>query len=190
MASQGMVSLTMSLCVMTPRVRLKNPKTRSCHLRVLCSKLSQWEQSPFIHDSTEEAGGTVLEKTKNVFESIVSETEEDEKVVSTQQIQVFKWPIWLLGPSVLLTSGMAPTLWLPLSSVYVGSKVVSVLSINQMGQKIEATAQANESKCVEPIKSSSSTVDCSKLSIRQNQSRCTKTAHKIGMQNGFGSLTQ
>ncbi|CAF2048853.1 unnamed protein product, partial [Brassica napus] len=131
MASQGMVSLTKSLCIMTPKVRLKNTKTtknlitRSCNLRVLCSKLSQWEQAPFIHDSTEEAGGgIVLEKTKNVFESIVSETEAEE-----QKIQFFKWPIWLLGPCVLLTSGMAPTLWLPLSSVYVGSKVVSVLSL-------------------------------------------------------------
>ncbi|CAG7866075.1 unnamed protein product, partial [Brassica rapa] len=131
MASQGMVSLTKSLCIMTPKVRLKNTKTtknlmtRSCNLRVLCSKLSQWEQAPFIQASKEEAGGgIVLEKTKNVFESIVSETEAEE-----QKIQFFKWPIWLLGPSVLLTSGMAPTLWLPLSSVYVGSKVVSVLSL-------------------------------------------------------------
>ncbi|KAF2587756.1 hypothetical protein F2Q70_00041194 [Brassica cretica] len=135
MASQGMVSLTKSLSITIPKVRLKNTKTtknlmtRSCNLLVLCSKLSQWEQAPFIQASTEEAGGIVLEKTKNVFESIVSETEDDEKVVSTQQIQVLKWPIWLLGPSVLLTSGMAPTLWLPLSSVYVGSKVVSVLSL-------------------------------------------------------------
>ncbi|CAH8339000.1 unnamed protein product [Eruca vesicaria subsp. sativa] len=122
MASQGMVSL----CVMTPRVPLKNPKKRLCHHRVLCSKLSQWEPSTLTQSSTEEAGGLVLEKTKNVFESIVSESEEEENVVSTQ---LFKWPIWILGPSVLLTTGMAPTLWLPLSSVYIGSKVVSVLSL-------------------------------------------------------------
>lgn len=132
MASQGIVSLTKSLCILTPRVRLKNPKTmqnlktRSCHLCVCCSKLSQWEQSPFIHDSTEEASGVVLEKNKNAFESIVSDIEDDDKVVPTQ---LLKWPLWLLGPSVLLTSGMAPTLWLPLSSVYIGSKVVSVLSL-------------------------------------------------------------
>ncbi|KAJ0246569.1 Cytochrome P450 family protein [Hirschfeldia incana] len=135
MASQGIVSLAKSLSILTPRVRLKTPetmqnlkRTRSRHLRVCCSKLSQWGKSPFIHDSTEEAGGIVIEKNKNVFESIVSDTdtEDDEKVVSTQ---LLRWPIWLLGPSVLLTTGMAPTLWLPLSSVYVGSKVVSVLSL-------------------------------------------------------------
>lgn len=137
-----MVSLTKSLCITTPRIRLKNPKimqnlkTGSCHLRVLCTKMSQWEPSPFIRSSAQEAGNIVLEKTANVFETIVSETaeEEEEKVDSSQttnshQVQVFKWPIWLLGPSVLLTSGMAPTLWLPLSSVFVGSNVVSVLSL-------------------------------------------------------------
>lgn len=140
-----MVSLTKSLCITTPRIRLKNPKMMqnlksrsSHHLRVLCTKMSQWEPSPFIRSSSaQEAGNIVLEKTANVFESIVSETaeeEEEEKVDSSQttnshQVEVFKWPIWLLGPSVLLTSGMAPTLWLPLSSVFVGSNVVSVLSL-------------------------------------------------------------
>ncbi|CAH8392096.1 unnamed protein product [Eruca vesicaria subsp. sativa] len=138
MVSQGMVSLTKSLCITPPRIRLKNPKmikTGSCNLRVLCTKMSQWEPSPpFIRSSAQEAGNIVLEKTANVFESIISETAEEEKVDSAQstnshQVQVFKWPIWLLGPSVLLTSGMAPTLWLPLSSVFVGSNVVSVLSL-------------------------------------------------------------
>ncbi|XP_010469163.1 PREDICTED: uncharacterized protein LOC104749270 [Camelina sativa] len=151
MVTQGMVSLTKSLCTMTPRFRLKNPsllqnlKTPgSCHLRfrnlrVLCTtKLSQWEPSPFIHASAEEeaAADIVLGKTANVFESVVSETaeEEEEKLESAQQqknsqVQVLKWPIWLLGPSVLLTSGMAPTLWLPLSSVFLGSNVVSLLSL-------------------------------------------------------------
>lgn len=146
MVSQGMVSLTKSLCTITPRVRLKNPKTmqntkiESCHvrfknLRVLCTtKLSQWEPSPFVHGPAEEAGGIVLEKAANVFESVVAEAAEEEKADSAQQrsnsqIQVLKWPIWLLGPSVLLTSGMAPTLWLPLSSVFLGSNVVSLLSL-------------------------------------------------------------
>uniref|UniRef100_A0A1J3K5N9 Cytochrome P450 family protein n=1 Tax=Noccaea caerulescens TaxID=107243 RepID=A0A1J3K5N9_NOCCA len=150
MVSQGMVSLTKTLCTMTPRVRLKNPKlmqTGSRHLgfrnlRVLCTKLSQWEPSPFLQASAEESGGIVLEKTANVLESFVSKSaDEEEKEDSSaqqqqqqqrttnSQIQVLKWPIWLLGPSVLLTSGMAPTLWLPLSSVFLGSNVVSVLSL-------------------------------------------------------------
>lgn len=145
--SQGMVSLTKSLCTMTPRVRLKNPNMMhklktpgSCNLRfrnirVLCTtKLSQWVPSPFIHASAEESAGIVLDKTANVFESIISESAEEEKLDSAQQqnnsqVQVLKWPIWLLGPSVLLTSGMAPTLWLPLSSVFLGSNVVSLLSL-------------------------------------------------------------
>jgi hypothetical protein len=137
---------------MTPRVRLKNPKlmqnlkTGSYHLgfrnlRVSCTELSQWEPSPFLQASAEEAGGIVLEKTANVFESIVSEAADDEEEKEKEdssaqqqqrtnsQIQVLKWPIWVLGPSVLLTSGMAPTLWLPLSSVFLGSNVVSVLSL-------------------------------------------------------------
>ncbi|KAJ4905310.1 Uncharacterized protein Rs2_19261 [Raphanus sativus] len=95
MVSQGMVSLTKSLCITTPRIRLKNPKMMqnlksrsSHHLRVLCTKMSQWEPSPFIRSSSaQEAGNIVLEKTANVFESIVSETaeeEEEEKVDSSQ----------------------------------------------------------------------------------------------------------
>ncbi|XP_010544615.1 PREDICTED: uncharacterized protein LOC104817218 [Tarenaya hassleriana] len=142
----------------TPRVHLKNPKmlqsTRnprlftSCHLRlrdsrVFCTKLSQWESSPIIRAPAEEAGGGFLEKTENVFESIRSETEDEASSAASKaeedvgsgssqnsaQFQVLKWPIWLLGPSVLLTTGMAPTLWLPLSSVFLGPNVVSLFSL-------------------------------------------------------------
>ncbi|XP_038976668.1 uncharacterized protein LOC103705128 isoform X2 [Phoenix dactylifera] len=43
--------------------------------------------------------------------------------------QTLKWPMWLLGPSVLLVTGMVPTLWLPLSSVFVGPNIAGLLSL-------------------------------------------------------------
>lgn len=43
--------------------------------------------------------------------------------------QSLKWPFWLLGPVVLLLTGMAPTLWLPLSSVFLGANIAGVLAL-------------------------------------------------------------
>ncbi|XP_078448147.1 cytochrome P450 family protein [Wolffia australiana] len=40
-----------------------------------------------------------------------------------------KRPLWGLGPSILLLSGMAPTLWLPLPAVFVGPDVAGVLAL-------------------------------------------------------------
>ncbi|KAJ6400368.1 hypothetical protein OIU84_015922 [Salix udensis] len=45
------------------------------------------------------------------------------------QFQFLKWPMWLLGPSLLLATGMVPTLWLPLSSVFLGPNIASLLSL-------------------------------------------------------------
>ncbi|KAM0945443.1 hypothetical protein DsansV1_C10g0102751 [Dioscorea sansibarensis] len=45
----------------------------------------------------------------------VGDSKEEEE---EEPFRLFKWPIQLIGPSVLLMTAMAPTLWLPLPSVF------------------------------------------------------------------------
>jgi len=45
------------------------------------------------------------------------------------QLKAFKLPMWLLGPSVLLVTGIVPTLWLPLSSVFHAANIAGLLSL-------------------------------------------------------------
>lgn len=82
----------------------------------------------------------MLKKTANIIETLGSDDREEtpetsnEKstVASNQQsvgLQFLKWPMWLLGPSVLLITGMVPTLWLPISSVFLGPNIASLLSL-------------------------------------------------------------
>jgi|UniRef100_A0A803NVE7 hypothetical protein len=107
------------------------------HSAISCTKLSLWETSSATHAPTEETGeDNLLKKTANIFETLSSENTTEtseassEKIYSSSnQFQLLKWPMWLLGPSVLLITGMAPTLWLPISSIFVGPNIASLLSL-------------------------------------------------------------
>ncbi|XP_010919544.1 uncharacterized protein [Elaeis guineensis] len=113
-----------------PQTRLKNPP-------LLCSKLFPWEASP-PYASTD---GDSIIKGHNIIEPIDAEdapefpilqSEEDVIEMKNQPSvpqQPLKWPMWLLGPSVLLVTGMVPTLWLPLSSVFLGPNMAGLLSL-------------------------------------------------------------
>ncbi|XP_008786969.2 uncharacterized protein LOC103705128 isoform X1 [Phoenix dactylifera] len=113
------------------------PQTRLKNLPLLCSKLFPWEASP-PYAST--AGDSII-KGNNIIEPIDAEdapefpilqSEEDVIEMKNQPSllqQTLKWPMWLLGPSVLLVTGMVPTLWLPLSSVFVGPNIAGLLSL-------------------------------------------------------------
>lgn len=115
------------------QLRIKHPS-------VCCTKLTPWEPSPVTYAPTETAGDNLLKKTSNIFETLKSENTAEEPVTSTEdltdtsnlpvvQLQFLKWPMWLLGPSLLLGTGMVPTLWLPLSSVFLGPNIASLLSL-------------------------------------------------------------
>ncbi|PIA35678.1 hypothetical protein AQUCO_03500196v1 [Aquilegia coerulea] len=116
------------------------------HQPILCTNLSPWEQSPITYeeDDDDDKGGKFLRKGVNIFESMSTDTtaktldeddtreveDEDEEEVSVQsQQQPLKWPLWVLGPFIIVVTGMAPTLWLPLSSVFLGANVASLLSL-------------------------------------------------------------
>ncbi|KAF6175396.1 hypothetical protein GIB67_036487 [Kingdonia uniflora] len=103
-----------------------HPKCRS---PALCSQLSSWEPSPIKYAPTDdESDGNFLKASSNIFESMVEE-ETAEAPIPPIKLQCLKWPMWLLGPLVLLITGMAPTLWLPLSSVFLGPNIASLLSL-------------------------------------------------------------
>ncbi|XP_010258951.1 PREDICTED: uncharacterized protein LOC104598531 [Nelumbo nucifera] len=118
---------------------------------IFCTKLSSWEPSPsitYVHN--EETDDNFLKSGSNIFETMTAESttetsipndtsetsalnDRDGVLDASNQLsmhsQLLKWLMWLLGPSVLLATGMVPTLWLPLSSVYLGTNVASLLSL-------------------------------------------------------------
>ncbi|CAN6476742.1 unnamed protein product [Victoria cruziana] len=100
-----------------------------------CSQMSAWEPSPLPYSDRSDVLSTI--KESNIFESLdvqeakttsISES-ENSRTSQGKSLQPPKWPMWLLGPSVLLVTGMVPTLWLPLSSVFLGCNVSSLLSL-------------------------------------------------------------
>ncbi|KAK6918580.1 hypothetical protein RJ641_017002 [Dillenia turbinata] len=109
------------------------------HVKVCCKKLPDWESSPIPYAPTEDADGDFLKETSNIFETLKYDdktVEATNEVVASstinqtsEQLQVLKWPLWILGPCFLLTTGMVPTLWLPLSSIFLGPNIASLLSL-------------------------------------------------------------
>ncbi|XVE76926.1 hypothetical protein DITRI_Ditri13aG0019700 [Diplodiscus trichospermus] len=108
--------------------------------RVCCTKLSQWEPSPVTYALTEKTGENFLEKSSEIFETLCSDNRGEASATKAEDLtdttkqpvaqhQFLKWPMWLLGPSLLLSTGMVPTLWLPISTIFLGPNVVSLLSL-------------------------------------------------------------
>lgn len=132
-----------------PKSLFKSPTTlhgltipRICirHAPVCCTKLSPWEPSPVAYAQADDTGGDLLKATTSIFETLKTEDTAKAPVsnivenadASNQpsvQLQLLKWPMWLLGPSILLATGMVPTLWLPISSIFLGPNIASLLSL-------------------------------------------------------------
>lgn len=107
---------------------------------ICCQKTSRWEPLPHTY-SPREDGDNLFTKTTDLFENLSSENASEalevkkvEELSGTNnqtllKTMFFRWPMWLLGPSVLLMTGMMPTLWLPISSVFQGPNIASLLSL-------------------------------------------------------------
>ncbi|CAN0877234.1 hypothetical protein LINGRAHAP2_LOCUS11778 [Linum grandiflorum] len=127
---------------------LSFPRTHQHHIHSLicCTKSTPWEPSPVTYATTGDTTGEFLSSSPsaNLFETLNSDgaAEEEEPATETKELtdsrpqersssrfQFLKWPLWILGPALLLATGMVPTLWLPLSSVFVGPNVASLLSL-------------------------------------------------------------
>ncbi|XP_040991425.1 uncharacterized protein LOC121238567 [Juglans microcarpa x Juglans regia] len=122
-------------------LHLNFPQIRIRHPPVCCTKSTPWEPSlPVTYAPTETAADNLLKKTTNIFDTLSSENTAEVALTSAKeltntsnqplvQLQFLKWPMWLLGPSLLLATGMIPTLWLPISSIFLGPNIASLLSL-------------------------------------------------------------
>jgi hypothetical protein len=108
------------------------------NLALRCTNNLPWEAS--LPYASSEDGASIIMGT-NVVEAIDTEEapeiavlQSDQDVVEVKnepsgQLSAFKLPMWLLGPSVLLVTGIVPTLWLPLPSVFLGPNIAGLLSL-------------------------------------------------------------
>ncbi|CAI9103620.1 OLC1v1002140C1 [Oldenlandia corymbosa var. corymbosa] len=112
----------------------------SNRLAVCCSSTSPWEPAPVTYALTNDAGSNFLHKTDNLFETLNSNQTGEVALANAKEVsdanpqpvvlfEYVKWTVWLLGPAILLVTGMVPTLWLPVSSVFLGPNIGSLLSL-------------------------------------------------------------
>ncbi|CAL1387996.1 unnamed protein product [Linum trigynum] len=121
-----------------PRYRLSNRSG------IRCTKSTPWEPSPPVTYAlgAGDESNDFLNKPANLFETLSSDgtaeepsTKSEEQLAQTKtqqegpKFQFLKWPLWFLGPALLLVTGMVPTLWLPLSSVFLGPNIASLLAL-------------------------------------------------------------
>ncbi|KAJ7962114.1 Cytochrome P450 [Quillaja saponaria] len=111
------------------------------HASIRCTNLTPWESSaPVKYAPADKDGDSFLKNAASIFEThntdgtAEASTSNTEKLVETKgqpvaQLQLLKWPLWALGPSILLLTGMVPTLWLPISSIFLGPNIASLLSL-------------------------------------------------------------
>ncbi|KAI4302800.1 hypothetical protein MLD38_038504 [Melastoma candidum] len=112
------------------------------HSVVRCQNSSPWEPSPEVAYSTEEGEEeeSFLNKTANIFDTLTAESETEAQTINetlvtstgikeAAELLFLRWPQWVMGPCILLATGMVPTLWLPLSSVFLGANIASLLSL-------------------------------------------------------------
>ncbi|CAK9159378.1 unnamed protein product [Ilex paraguariensis] len=113
------------------------------HIRlptVCCTNVSPWESGPVTYAPSEDIASGFLKGTSNIFENMNSEKTTEQVLTNTEELtdassqptmrlQYLRWPMWILGPSILLATGMVPTLWLPISSIFLGPNIASLLSL-------------------------------------------------------------
>lgn len=107
---------------------------------VCCANTSRWEPAPVVAYAPEKED-SLLKETSNIFETITSSSEPSEASITKAeqrvdadnqpivQLQYLRQPLWLLGPALLLVTGVVPTLWLPISSIFLGPNIASLLSL-------------------------------------------------------------
>ncbi|KAF5732921.1 hypothetical protein HS088_TW17G00454 [Tripterygium wilfordii] len=116
------------------------PNVHTNRSPVCCTKLTPWESSPVTYAPSETDGEQFLEKGTSIFDRLNSEEIAEAPETATEELagtnngpfvqrQLLKLPMWVLGPSFLLVTGMVPSLWLPVSSIFLGPNMASLLSL-------------------------------------------------------------
>ncbi|KAL8210341.1 hypothetical protein R6Q57_007073 [Mikania cordata] len=115
------------------RFTFRHLVTKRC--TVCCTNVTPWEPSPVTYAAEQD-------NTKDVFltsPTVLFETHDSDQTKTTESLTTdttrvtnfgyIRWPMWLAGPLVLLATGMVPTLWLPISSIFLGPNIASLLSL-------------------------------------------------------------
>lgn len=123
-----------------PLRRSNLPCISSKRWTVHCANTSPWEPPTTKYASEDEE--TLLNETgNNLFETMNSSIQPAEASLtkteqhveasngSLLQLHYLRRPLWLLGPALLLVTGVVPTLWLPISSIFLGPNIASLLSL-------------------------------------------------------------
>ncbi|XP_076924722.1 uncharacterized protein LOC143587272 [Bidens hawaiensis] len=117
--------------------RLTFPHLATKHHTICCTNATPWDPPPVTYalkdDTTK---GEFLTGPTTLFETIDSDETKSASAESlttdtkrVSKLGYIRWPMWLMGPLVLLATGMVPTLWLPISSVFLGPNIASLLSL-------------------------------------------------------------
>ncbi|XP_073029943.1 uncharacterized protein [Primulina eburnea] len=124
-----------------PMRKFQNLQYRSnfpCISRKLCpivhANMSPWEPAPTTYAPENEVKLLNFETVNSSGDPAEASITNNEQLVDTNnhpyiQLQHLRWPLWFLGPTVLLVTGMVPTLWLPVSSIFLGPNIASLLSL-------------------------------------------------------------
>ncbi|XP_020084936.1 uncharacterized protein LOC109707819 [Ananas comosus] len=113
-------------------------RTRAKLPPLLSTKNISWETA--LPYSSAESGGSLINGNRAVEPIDSEETREipmfhsEQDVVEVKSSSFLmqlplKWSMWLLGPSILLATGIVPTLWLPLAPVFPGANIAGLLSV-------------------------------------------------------------
>ncbi|CAA0813571.1 Unknown protein [Striga hermonthica] len=138
-----MASFTSTLALSQfPHKRLSLQKSRKLpasanfkRFRCFNSSAPQWEPAPISYAS-EHQDTLPKPAAANIFETLNSPSKPPEPSIAektehltSKNLGYLRIPLWLLGPAILLLTGMVPTLWLPVSSIFPGPTVSGLLSL-------------------------------------------------------------
>ncbi|KAD4178099.1 hypothetical protein R6Q59_021632 [Mikania micrantha] len=111
------------------------PQLATKHRAICCANATPWDPHAVKYALKDDANkGEFLTGSTALFETLTSNQTKSAESLTTDAKQVSKvgyirWPMWLMGPLVLLATGMVPTLWLPISSIFLGPNIASLLSL-------------------------------------------------------------
>lgn len=114
------------------------PRRGFKRLALCSSNMTPWEPAEVAYAPASDAEGRFLQKSGTIFEALSSDktdeatsknSKEDTSHRPMLQLPHLRWTVWLFGPPILLATGMVPTLWLPVSSIFLGPNIASLLSL-------------------------------------------------------------
>ncbi|KAL8028314.1 hypothetical protein ABFS82_14G147900 [Erythranthe guttata] len=107
---------------------ISNSRRISVHRRSICyANTSPFEPSPITYAPENEETANIFESMNSSQELAKPSTTKTEPFIA--QLQYLRKPLWLVGPAILLLTGVVPTLWLPISSIFMGPTIATLLSL-------------------------------------------------------------